>query len=92
MASSNGNTLIGSVYGSKNSVVSNTGTPLNQRFGMAVGLGNLHNHFLAITGAGNVDEDALDENPNCSNNRWFADTFHEVEPGQKHYLLLPELG
>ena len=35
VASSNGNTLIGLVYGSKNSVVSNTGTPLNQRFGMA---------------------------------------------------------
>jgi hypothetical protein len=82
VASSNGNTLIGSVYGSKNSVVSNTGTPLNQRFGMAVGLGNLHNHFLAITGAGNVDEDALDENPNCSNNRWFADTFTKSNPAK----------
>jgi hypothetical protein len=80
--SSNGNSLIGSVYGSKNSVVSNTGTPHNQRFGVAVGLGNLHNHFLTITGSGNVSEDALDENPNCGNNRWFADTFATSNPAK----------
>jgi hypothetical protein len=78
--SSNGNSLMGSVYGSKNSLVSNTMSPLNQRLGIAVGLGNLHNHFLTITGAGNVDEDALDENPTCGNNRWFADTFTKTSP------------
>jgi len=81
--SSNGNSLMGSVYGSStHSVVSNTGTPLNQRFGIAVGLGNLHNHFLLITGAGNVDQDALDENPTCGNNRWFADTFTTSSPAK----------
>ncbi len=80
---SNGNSLMGSVYGSStNSIVSNTGTPFNQRFGMAVGLGNLHNHFLLITGASNVNEDALDENPNCGNNRWFADTFTTSSPAK----------
>ena len=67
---------------STNSLVSNTGSPLNQRFGIAVGLGNRHNHFLVITGAGNVDEDALDENPSCGNNRWFADTFTTSSPAK----------
>jgi hypothetical protein len=81
--SSNGNSLMGSVYGtSTNSIVSNTGTPFNQRFGVAVGLGNLHNHFLLITGTGNVDDDALDENPTCGNNRWFADTFTTSSPAK----------
>jgi hypothetical protein len=80
--SSNGNSLMGSVYGSKNSVVTNTGSPHNQLFGIAVGLGNLHNHFLTITGTGNVNDDALDENPNCGNNRWFADTFTTSSPAK----------
>jgi hypothetical protein len=80
--SSNGNSLIGSVYGGKSSVVTNTGSPLHQRFGIAVGLGNLHNHFLTITGTGNVVDDALDENPNCGNNRWFADTFTTSSPAK----------
>jgi len=78
--SSNGNSLMGSVYGSKNSVVTNTGSPHNQLFGIAVGLGNLHNHFLTITGTGNVDDDALDENTNCGNNRWFSDSFTKSSP------------
>ena len=68
---------------STNSLVSNTGSPFNQRFGIAVGLGNLHNHFLLITGTGNVDDDALDENPNCGNNRWFADTFTTSSPAKE---------
>ena len=81
--SSNGNSLMGSVFGtSTNSLVSNTGTPLNQRFGVAVGFGNLHNHFLLITGKGNVDDDALDENPTCGNNRWFADNFTTSSPAK----------
>jgi len=82
VSSSNGNSLMGSVYGSTQSAVSNTGSPLNQRFGVAVGLGNLHNHFLTITGTGNVDDDALDENPNCGNNRWFGDSFTTVSPAK----------
>jgi hypothetical protein len=76
---SSGNSLIGSVYGSKNSVVSNTGTPLNQRYGIAVDLGDLHNHFLTITGTGNVLEDAVDAN-GCGTNRWFADSFTNSSP------------
>jgi hypothetical protein len=39
---------MGSLYGSTNSLVSNTGAPLNQRIGIAVGLGSLHNHFLPL--------------------------------------------
>jgi len=77
---SKGNSLMGAVYGSTQSLVSNTGSSLNQRFGIAVGLGNLHNHFLAITGTGNVDDDALDENPNCGTNRWFSDSFTTSSP------------
>jgi len=73
---------MGSVYGSTNSIVSNTGSPLNQRYGIAVGLGNLHNHFLTITGAGNVNDDALDENPDCGNNRWLFDTFTTSSPAK----------
>jgi hypothetical protein len=81
--SSNGNSLMGSVHGtSTNSIVSNTGTPFNQRFGVAVGLGNLHNHFLLITGTGNVDDDALDENPNCASNRWAFDSFTTSSPAK----------
>jgi hypothetical protein len=79
---SNSNSLMGSVYGSTNSIVSNTGSPLNQRYGIAVGLGNLHNHFLTITGAGNVNDDALDENPDCGNNRWLFDTFTTSSPAK----------
>jgi parallel beta-helix repeat protein len=80
--SSSGNSFMGSVYGSTNSQVTNTGNPLNQRFGIAVGLGNLHNHFLTITGTGNVDDDALDENPNCGNNRWFSNIFATTSPAK----------
>ncbi len=80
--SSNGNSFAGAVYGSTNSLVSNTGSPFNQGFGIAVGLGNLHNHFVTVTGAGNVNQDALDENPNCGSNRWFADTFTKSSPAK----------
>jgi hypothetical protein len=82
VVSSNGNSLMGTVLGSTNSVVSNTGGPLNQHFGVAVGLGNRANHFLTITGTGNLNDDALDENPNCGNNRWFADTFTTSSPAK----------
>ena len=78
-ACSNGNSLIGSIYGGKSSIVSNMGTPQNQRYGVAVDLGNLHNHFLDITGTGNVLEDASDGN-GCGNNRWFDDTFTKSSP------------
>jgi parallel beta-helix repeat protein len=85
--SSSGNSLMGSVYGSTNSQVSNTASPLNQRFGIAVGLGNLHNHFLTIAGSGNVDDDALDENPNCGNNRWFSNIFATSSPAKNTSFL-----
>jgi hypothetical protein len=80
--SSDYNSLMGSVYASKNSLVSNTTSPLNQRFGIAVGLGNLHNQFLEVTGTGNVDDDALDENPNCASNRWAFDSFTTSSPAK----------
>jgi hypothetical protein len=81
--SSDGNSLTGTIYGtSTNSLVSNTGTPFNQRFGIAVGLNNLHNHFLVITGAGNVVDDALDENPSCGSNRWAFNTFTSTSPAK----------
>jgi hypothetical protein len=56
---------------------------LNQRIGIAVGLGSLHDHFLGITGLGNVNDDALDENADCGNNRWFLDTFMTSSPANK---------
>jgi len=85
--SSNGNSLMGSVFGTTISTVTNTGSPLDQRFGIAVGLGNVHNHFLAITGTGNVDDDALDENPKCGSNRWVGDTFTTSNPAKSTTFL-----
>jgi parallel beta-helix repeat protein len=84
---SNGNSIMGSVYGSTNSLVTNTGSSLNQRFGIAVGLGNRGNHFLTITGTGNLNDDALDENPNCANNRWFANNFTTSSPATNTTFL-----
>jgi parallel beta-helix repeat protein len=63
---SNGNTFSGSNYGCGNSSnASNTGSPYNQSYGIAVGLGNLHNNFLSTLAFNNSSFDALDENPNC---------------------------
>jgi hypothetical protein len=76
---SNSNSIIGTVGESTSSLVSNTAS---QRFGVIVGLGNLHNRFLSITGTGNVDDDALDENPECGSNRWFGDTFTTSIPAE----------
>jgi hypothetical protein len=80
--SSNNNGLIGSSYGSRNSVVSNAGSPHNQNYGIAVGLGNSHNRFSLITGSANSKDDALDENPNCGSNRWYSDTFTSSNPSE----------
>jgi len=74
--SSASNTLDGSVYGDRASLVNGaTGIGFLQAFGIAVGRGNLHNRFLGITGAGNSYTDALDENPDCGSNRWFLNSF-----------------
>jgi hypothetical protein len=70
------------VFGAQNSVVSYTGTGSTQHFGVAVGLGNKENRFLTVTGKGNLNDDALDENPNCANNRWFADGFTTSSPAK----------
>jgi hypothetical protein len=81
VSSSNGNSFTGNFFGSSSqSIVSNTAPPPAQRFGIAVGLGNRGNHFFGIEGSSNVDDDALDENPDCANNRWFDDTFGTVSP------------
>ena len=86
--SSNGNSFMGPVYGSStNSIVSSTGTPFHQHFGIAVDVGNLHNHFVTITGTGNLNEDAIDENPNCGNNRWFANNFTSSVPAKNTTLF-----
>jgi hypothetical protein len=48
----------------------------------------LHNHFLDITGTGNVLEDASDGN-GCGNNRWFDDTFTKSsEPKNTSFFCL----
>jgi len=75
--SSNGNSIQGSLYGNVVGVVSNGGS---QHFGVAVGLGNQGNRFIGIEGSGNLNEDALDENPNCGNNRWLSDLFTSTSP------------
>ena len=67
VSSSNGNTLTGSNYGSAPSNASSTGSPYSQSYGIAVGMGNLHNNFLDITAQSNTSFDAPDENPNCKN-------------------------
>jgi len=78
---SGGNSLSGSVYGAKNSVVSNTGSPLNQKYGVAVDGGDLHNHITATTGTGNTLEDAVDGN-GCGSNRWFGNSFTNSSPAK----------
>jgi hypothetical protein len=63
------------------SLVSSTGlTGIQQSYGVAVGLGNLHNQFLDINGDANLVGDALDENPGCGNNRWLQNTFTTSSP------------
>jgi hypothetical protein len=77
-ASRNGNSLIGATSESGYSVVDSN---VNfQRYGVAVGLDNLHNDFLTIEGSDNSVDDALDENPNCGNNRWFSNAFSTSSP------------
>jgi parallel beta-helix repeat protein len=78
---SSGNSLSGSAYGAKNSVVSNTGSPLNQKYGVAVDGGDLHNHITATTGRGNTLEDAVDGN-GCGSNRWFGNSFTNSSPAK----------
>jgi len=80
---SNGNTLVGPVYASPPSVVSYTGALLlQQSYGIAVGKGNLDNHFLIIMGMGNIVDDALDENPNCGSNRWLVNDLATSSPAK----------
>jgi hypothetical protein len=59
----------------------------NASQGIAVGLGNRGNRFAFITGSGNLDDDALDENPNCANNRWLADSFTTSSPAKNTTLF-----
>jgi hypothetical protein len=79
-ASSNGNAMLGdSLSGEDDSIVGN-GASVLQSYGIAVGLGNLLNDVLTIKGDGNLVDDALDENPNCANNRWLDNTFTISDP------------
>jgi parallel beta-helix repeat protein len=92
-AYSNGNSLTGSAYAGpgvsgENSVVSNTASTAHQHFGVAVDLGNLHNHFTGITGTGNTLEDAADGN-GCGSNRWFGNDFtHSSPPKNTSFFCL----
>jgi hypothetical protein len=83
---SNSNTLTGDAlpFPGTYSVVSDTGNilQLQQSYGIAVGRGNLRNHILNIMGTGNVVDDALDENPNCGNNRWTLNNFTKSSPAK----------
>jgi hypothetical protein len=81
MPSSNGNSLMGNALKgtAAPSDVSNSGS---QRFGIAIGLGSRGNRFTQITGSGNLNDDALDENPNCANNRWLFDSFTTSSPAK----------
>jgi hypothetical protein len=80
-ASSNGNSLMGAIFTTDYSIVNNIGgAPNPQRYGMAVGLGSLHNDFLLISGSDNLVDDALDENPNCGSNRWLFNGFMSTSP------------
>jgi len=81
MLSSNGNSLMGNALKgtAAPSDVSNSGS---QRFGIAVGLGSRGNRFAQIMGSGNLKDDALDENPNCANNRWLFDSFTTSSPAK----------
>jgi hypothetical protein len=80
---SNGNSLIGATYMGFNIYANNysyADNILDQSYGIAVGLGNLDNDFIMISGTGNVVDDALDENPNCGSNRWLLNTFTTSSP------------
>ncbi len=82
VSSSNGNSIMGSAL-SGTAHFSDVSNATNQRFGIAVGLGNRGNRFADITGSGNLNDDALDENPNCAINRWFGNGFTTSSPAKK---------
>jgi hypothetical protein len=77
--SSNGNTLGGWSPGD-NDASYKGGLLLQQSYGIAIGRGSLQNHFLFITGTGNIVDDALDENPNCGTNQWIYNVFTTANP------------
>ena len=81
-APSSGNSLIGAVFPTDYSFVNNIAGPNSQSYGVAVGLGSLHNDFLLISGSDNLVDDALDENPNCGSNRWLFNDFMSTSPAQ----------
>jgi hypothetical protein len=76
-ASSSDNMVAG--YSDYYSSVSSTGGP-TQSYGIAVGLGNLLDDVFAITGDGDLVDDALDENPACGSNRWLGNAFTTSNP------------
>ena len=81
---SDGNSLSGAVFNTDFSTVNNDRSGPNepQRYGIAVGLGNVDNDLLLIGGADNLVDDALDENPNCGTNRWLFNGFMSTSPPQ----------
>ena len=81
---SNGNAVLGVQFNNSYSTADNSIGPsfTQQSYGIAVGLGNLHNDFLTIEGDGNTVDDALDENPNCGSNRWLGNIFTTSDPAQ----------
>jgi hypothetical protein len=78
-ASSNSNFVLGDELG--DSTVESAGYPL-QSYGVAVELGSLLDDVLAVTGDGNLVDDALDQNPTCGSNRWLGNTFTISNPVQ----------
>jgi hypothetical protein len=84
--SSDNNSLTGNALNAM-AHLSDVSNSASQRFGIAVGLGSRGNRFSFITGSGNVTDDALDENPNCANNRWFAGTFTASSPAKNTTFL-----
>jgi hypothetical protein len=74
--SSSGNTISGGLVGDMGGLL------LQQSYGIAVGKGNQNNELIGIEGTGNVIDDALDENPNCADNRWLQNSFTTTSPAK----------
>jgi hypothetical protein len=79
-ASSDNNFVLGDSNYSPGSTVSSPSDGPPQNYGVAVGLGNLLDDVVGITGDGNLIDDALDENPSCGSNRWLGNTFTMSSP------------
>jgi len=86
-APSNGNNIFGDPTTSKVSTADNSDGISGQKWGVAIGKGNVRNHVVEVQGNGNTT-DALDENPNCATNIWAHDFFVKFKPNVDEFFCI----